>query len=94
MFIPNTFSPNNDGMNDVFYPRGKGIFAIKRMKIFSRWGEVIFERNDFNANDASKGWDGTYNGKALSPDVFVYTVDVVCDNNTVLNFKGNIALIK
>jgi gliding motility-associated-like protein len=94
MFIPNTFSPNNDGMNDVFYPRGKGIFAIKRMKIFSRWGEVIFEKNDFNANDASKGWDGTYNGKALSPDVFVYTVDVVCDNNTVLNFKGNIALIK
>ena len=94
MFIPNTFSPNNDGMNDMFYPRGKGIFTIKSMKIYSRWGEVIFERNDFNANDESKGWDGTFNGRKLSSDVFVYTVDVVCENNTVLTFKGNIALIK
>jgi len=94
MFVPNTFSPNQDGVNDLFYPRGSGIFTIKRFKVFSRWGEVIFEQNNFNANDPSKGWDGTFKGKKLDPDVFIYTVDVMCDNYTVLSFKGNVALIK
>jgi gliding motility-associated-like protein len=94
MFIPNTFSPNGDGMNDLFYPRGSGIFTIKSIKIFSRWGEIIFEKNNFNANDASKAWDGTFKGKKLNSDVFVYMVEVVCDNNEKLVFKGNVALIK
>jgi len=94
MFIPNTFSPNNDGMNDVFYPRGSGIFTIKRIKIFNRWGEIVFEKGIVNANDASQGWDGTFRGKKLNPDVYVYMVEVLCDNNTPLVFKGNVALIK
>jgi gliding motility-associated-like protein len=94
MFIPNTFSPNQDGVNDLFYPRGSGIFTIKRFKVFSRWGEVIFEQNNFNANDLSKAWDGTFKGKKLDPDVYIYTVDVMCENFTVLSFKGNVALIK
>jgi gliding motility-associated-like protein len=81
-------------MNDLFYPRGSGIFTIKNIKIFSRWGEIIFERNNFSANDASKAWDGTFRGKKLNSDVFVYMVEVVCDNNEKLLFKGNIALIK
>jgi gliding motility-associated-like protein len=94
MFIPNTFSPNNDGMNDLFYPRGSGIFTIKRIKIFNRWGEIVFEKGNIQANDLSKAWDGTYKGKALNPDVYVYTVEVICDNDTPLVFKGNVALIK
>lgn len=94
VFIPNTFSPNNDGMNDMFYPRGTGLFQIKTMRIFNRWGEIVYERNAFMPNDASKGWDGTYNGKKLTPDVYVYTIDILCDNNSVLTFKGNIALIQ
>jgi hypothetical protein len=94
MFIPNTFSPNGDGMNDLFYPRGSGIFTIKNIKIFSRWGEIIFEKENFNPNDASKAWDGTYKGKKLNPDVYVYMVEVVCDNNEKLLFKGNVAIIK
>ncbi|MBU3714740.1 MAG: T9SS type B sorting domain-containing protein, partial [Ferruginibacter sp.] len=94
IFIPNTFSPNGDGMNDVFYPRGTGLFSIKRLKIFNRWGEVMFEKNDFLANDANKGWDGSFKGTKLNADVFVYVAEVVCDNNSVLTFKGNVALIK
>jgi len=94
LFIPNTFSPNNDGMNDLFYPRGTGIFTIKRIKIFSRWGEIVFEKNNFTANDPSKAWDGTFKGMKLNPDVYVYVVDVVCDNDAVLTFKGNVALIR
>lgn len=94
VFVPNTFSPNGDGVNDVFYPRGNGVFAVKSLHIFNRWGEAVFQNANFNANNASAGWDGTYKGKKLSPDVFVYALEVVCSNNQSMVFKGNVALIK
>ena len=94
VFIPNTFTPNADGANDVFYPRGTGLFTIKSARIFNRWGEVVYERSNFQANDVSAGWDGTYKGIKLNPDVYVYVIDVLCDNNTTLPFKGNVALLK
>lgn len=94
LFMPNTFSPNGDKVNDVFYPRGKGIHGIKMFRVFNRWGEVVFEQGNIQANDLSKGWDGTYKGKLASQDVYVYTIDIVCENNQVFSFKGNIALIR
>ena len=94
VFIPNTFSPNGDGMNDIFYPRGTGLFRIKTFRVFNRWGEVVYEKNAFMPNDASSGWDGKHNGQKLTPDVYVYTVEIVCDNNSTLVFKGNIALLQ
>ena len=94
IFIPNTFSPNGDGANDVFYPRGTGLFSIKSMRIFNRWGEVVYERNSFMPNDAAGGWNGTYMGHKLNPDVFVYTIEIVCDNSSTLTYKGNVALIQ
>ncbi|CAN5126505.1 hypothetical protein BH09BAC2_BH09BAC2_18730 [soil metagenome] len=94
IYVPNTFTPNNDGVNDVFYPRGSGVFSIRSFRIYDRWGELVFENSNFNANDASKGWNGIYKNKQLSPDVFVYTIDVVCENSQVLTLKGNVALIR
>ncbi|HEU4470904.1 MAG TPA: PKD domain-containing protein [Flavisolibacter sp.] len=94
LFIPNTFSPNNDGTNDRFYPSGKGIHLIKSMKVFNRWGEVVFERSGFNANDAASGWDGSFKGQILAPDVYIYTCEVVCLNNEVLTFKGDVTLLR
>ncbi len=94
LFIPNTFSPNNDGMNEVFYPRGRGILTVKSMRIFSRWGQQVFLRQNFIANDPSAGWDGTFKGVPLSADVYVYMIDVVCENNTVVTLKGDIMLAK
>jgi FOG: PKD repeat len=93
-FIPNTFSPNNDGNNDVFYVRGKGLHRIQSMRIFNRWGQVIFEKRDFSANDPSAGWDGTFNGKPADMDVYIYLVEVICDNNSIVPYKGNVALIR
>src|SRR5213075_1716170 len=58
IFIPNTFSPNGDGSNDRFYPRGTGIDRVQVLRIFNRWGEVVFEKMNFPLNDASYGWDG------------------------------------
>ncbi|MCY7421446.1 MAG: PKD domain-containing protein [Chitinophagaceae bacterium] len=94
IFIPNTFSPNGDGMNDVFFVRGKGIAAVKAITIFNRWGLVVFQKTNININDQQAGWDGRYNSATLSPDVFVYKVDVVCENNQVFSLQGNVTLIR
>ena len=94
VFIPNTFSPNADGMNDQFYIRGNGVFTIRTLRVFNRWGQVVFEKSNVRPNEPSDGWDGPFKGEKLTPDVFVYTVDVICDNNTLLTFHGNVALIR
>lgn len=93
LFIPNTFSPNGDGSNDVFYPRGKGLERVKMLRIFNRWGEVVFEKRDFPVNDASAGWNGSYKGQKPKADVYVYQAEVFCDNGDIIRLNGNIALI-
>lgn len=93
-FIPNTFSPNGDGSNDVFYLRGTGLFRVKVLRIFSRWGEVVFERREFPVNNSAAGWDGTYKGKKATPDVYIYQLEIICNNGEVIKYSGNIALIQ
>jgi gliding motility-associated-like protein len=94
VYVPNTFSPNGDGNNDVFYVRGKGLDRVKSLRIYNRWGEVVFEQQNFPVNDAGYGWNGKYKGKAPVPDVYVYQVEVFCDNSQVIHFEGNVALIQ
>ena len=94
VFIPNTFSPNGDAANEVFFPRGTGLFTIKSARIFNRWGEVVFEKYNMTPNQASAGWDGTFKGQKLGTDVFIYMFEIICENKTVLIYKGDIALIR
>lgn len=94
VFMPNAFSPNGDGMNDKFYPSGSGINHIKSLRVFNRWGEIVFEKISFSANDASSGWDGKYKGELLAPDVFVWSCEVICENNEILTFKGDVTLLR
>lgn len=94
LFIPNTFTPNGDGQNDVFYPRGTGLTTVKSFRIYNRWGEKIFERSGFNLNDESYGWNGEFKGQVIKPDVFVYIIEVYCDNGEVLSFKGDVTIIR
>jgi gliding motility-associated-like protein len=94
IFMPNTFSPNGDGMNDIYYPRGRGINTIRGLRIFNRWGQMVYSNSNFNANDPSKGWDGRFRGTALPPDVYVYTLDLVCENQTIITLKGDITLVR
>lgn len=93
-FIPNTFSPNRDGNNDIFYPRGTGIDRIQAMRIFNRWGEPVYEKRFFPANDPASGWDGTYKGKPASTDTYIYMIDIICENATIITYKGNVTLIR
>ena len=94
LFVPNSFSPNGDGMNDVFYIRGKGLSNIRSIQIFNRWGQVVFARRDFAPNDPSAGWDGTFNGGKAPMETYVYQIEIICFNSAVLPYHGNVTLIR
>lgn len=94
LFVPNTFSPNGDGENDVFVIHGNGIAQIKSLRIYNRWGGLVFYKESFVPNDKAAGWDGTQGGEKLAPDAFVYVMEVVCNTGQSLTFKGDVTLIR
>jgi gliding motility-associated-like protein len=94
VFIPNAFTPDGDGLNDILMVRGKGIALVRSFRIFSRWGELVFEKTNFPPNDPAFGWDGKIRGVTGPGEVYVYTADVVCDNDVINTYKGNVTLLK
>jgi len=94
IFLPNTFTPNSDGANDIFYIRGKGVKTVKSFRIYNRWGQQIFERTNFSVEDPAYGWDGRVNGQPVNPDVFIYVAELVCDSNETFTLKGNVMLVR
>jgi gliding motility-associated-like protein len=94
VFIPNAFSPDNDGINDILMVRASGILSVKHFRIFNRWGELVFERSNFMPNSPQYGWDGKIRGVTGGPDVFVYTCEVICENGSSFTYKGNVSIIK
>ena len=88
VFVPNAFTPNGDQENDVLYVRGLWIEKCI-FRVFNRWGELVFETTDQNI-----GWDGTFKGKKLDPDVFDYYLDVDCLGGSSTIIKGNVTLMK
>ena len=94
VYIPNTFTPEGNGVNDVFYPRGRGLQVINRFRIYDRWGEVVFERTNMAVDDRTQGWDGKKGGRLLSPDVYVYTVEALCDTGEPIKWKGDVMLLR
>ena len=70
------------------------MYKIKTLKVFNRWGETVFEKSSFNANDPSAGWDGNYKGAKLNSDTFIFIMELICENNSVLTLNGNVALVR
>jgi gliding motility-associated-like protein len=94
VFIPNAFVPNgNVPENTKLIVRGTGIASVKSFRIFNRWGKMLFERSNFPANSTDFGWDGRVNGKMADTGVYIYTVEVICENGTPYTFKGNVTLL-
>jgi gliding motility-associated-like protein len=94
IFVPNTFSPNGDNVNDHFYPRGQGLYIIRSMRIFNRLGQMVFEKTNFAPESESEGWDGRFHSKNLPSDVYVYFIEAICNNGLVVKFKGDITLLR
>ena len=85
---PNVFTPNGDGENDKFYIKGIGVSSYY-LKIFSRWGELIFESN--NLEDQ---WDGTYNGEPVSNGTYVYSINYKSMVDKDYNVNGTVTVIR
>ena len=94
VYVPNAFTPDGDGKNDILMVRSKGIEAVRSFKIYSRWGELIFEQNNFPPNNPAYGWDGKIKGVVGSAEVYVYVAQVTCDNIKDFIIKGNISILK
>ena len=92
LFIPNAFSPNGDGENDVFRVIGSGIKKIS-LVVYNRWGEEVFETKDIK--EATEiGWDGKHNGEEQGMAVFVYYLEVEFEDGTPDIRKGDVTLIR
>jgi gliding motility-associated-like protein len=85
---PDAFSPNDDGVNDIFYVRG-GPFTKMNLKIYDGWGELIHESNEIEG-----GWDGSYKGQKVQMGVYIYIVDAIGENENVYKIQGNVTVIK
>ncbi len=87
LYLPNCITPNEDGNNDVFFAYGINIKTLT-MRIFDRWGELIFE-----SNDKRKGWDGTVNGNYVELGVYVYTVQCVWIDGNSKDLRGIVTVV-
>jgi gliding motility-associated-like protein len=96
IYIPNSFSPNDDGINDVFFISGseRQIRMIKSFAVYNRWGNVMHEAFDFLPNDETSGWDGRYKNQKMNPDVFVYKAIIEYNDGKQEVLSGDITLIK
>jgi gliding motility-associated-like protein len=90
VFLPNVFSPNNDGKNDVFRMMTKGHQTIKRFIIVNRWGKIVFDTADQN-----EGWDGSFNGEPQDIGTYQYYLKYECaEGGELMEMKGDVTLVK
>jgi gliding motility-associated-like protein len=94
LFVPNTFSPNGDGNNDLFYPRSGGALAVKALQVFNRLGKMVYQRKDFVTNQATGAWDGMVNGVTAEAGIYWYVLSYTTADGRLETIKGDIALIK
>lgn len=88
IYVPNIFTPNNDGKNDIIFVKGEWIESFE-FAIFDRWGEKVFFTDDLNI-----GWDGTFNGKSCDAAVYYYKLTVNCAGGKTFVEGGDITLIR
>ncbi len=93
VYIPNAFSPNDDGVNDFFTVfTNDQIDQVDELLIFDRWGEIVFQQDDFAPNDPSLGWDGRFRGKPLNAAVFVYVFKLRTQNGEQVIYSGDVTV--
>ena len=95
VYIPNAFSPNDDGNNDLFYPfGGSEVVEILNMQMFDRWGELVFDAQNFPPEDPQFGWDGYFNGEPAAPGIYVYLIEVRFTDGLEELYQGEVLLMR
>ncbi|MBC8033815.1 MAG: gliding motility-associated C-terminal domain-containing protein, partial [Chitinophagaceae bacterium] len=94
IYIPNSFTPNRDGKNEIFYIKGKGIGIITSFTVFNRWGDKVFQRKNFEIDERSAGWDGLKNGQPVPAGTYVYVAEMQCESGgEVVIKKGTVTVL-
>ena len=95
LYVPNVFSPNDDGVNDRFVIyAGANVSSIISFRVYDRWGGAIFSRENIAPNDSQFGWDGNYRGKPVSPGVYLYSLQIELKDGSILTKSGEIIVLK
>jgi gliding motility-associated-like protein len=95
IYIPNSFSPNGDGINDLFSVFGNELAGnVRSMNIFDRWGNALYAQYDFAINDPSQGWNGSFRGQPMDPGVYIFVVEVLMSDGNLRQFHGEVTLLK
>ncbi len=89
IFVPNTFTPNNDGKNDMLRPFMIGIKALDYFRIFNRWGQLVFETHNLGS-----GWDGKFKGISLEMQTVVWMLEGIGVDNSIHKAKGSSVLLR
>ena len=95
IYIPNGFSPNGDGINDVFFVSASTeVDRITKFSVFDRWGEIVFNADNTFANDPRSGWNGDLKNKALNSAVFIYVIEVLFVDGERKLYSGDVTLVR
>lgn len=94
IYIPNVFTPNNDGFNDNFFVSCLGCTSSYNLSIFDRWGEEVFHQENITFNDKSAGWNGSFKSKTGDNGVYVYLVEILNSKGERQVFSGDVLLLR
>ncbi|MGH1435079.1 MAG: gliding motility-associated C-terminal domain-containing protein [Lewinella sp.] len=95
VYIPNAFSPDDDGTNDIFMIHtDSDVVEIKSFYVFNRWGESMYEGFGFLPNSPGQGWDGRHRGEMLNAGVYIYMAEILFSDGETLIYKGDVVLMR
>jgi gliding motility-associated-like protein len=95
IFAPNIISADGNNINDIFYISGNSKSASgQRLRIYDRWGNLVYDQGPFKLNDSSYGWDGVFRGSEVVLGVYAWTADILFIDKVVKNYFGDLTVIK
>ena len=94
ILMPNAFTPNNDGLNDVYKPYNRGINHYQEFSIYNKMGQKLYEKKNFTIYETNIGWDGTYKGKEQNIGTYIYIIQATCDSGKQVTSKGSFLLLR
>ena len=94
--LPNIININGNTENRYFYPKmdEEADIIVRSMLIFNRWGNLVFENNDFRPNSPTEGWDGLVNGKEVVSDTYIFRLVMQSIDGEIINMSGSITVIQ
>jgi gliding motility-associated-like protein len=94
IYAPNTFSPNGDGINDLFFLQGRGDFPIITLQVFDRWGGLVFSEKNLRVNDFRSGWNGRKKGKLQAPGAYLWRAEIEFAGGKTEQRSGELVLMR